>query len=140
MKNLFGILALVGLICTHVVFAQNGDKIFKTATAKEHIATTSENAITSEQIAEKNTLRLSEKLALDVAQTNAIAAINLETAEKAMELRSTLRSTDVRAFKTQLTALYNQRDADIRSLLTQNQIADYNATKADMKALRDNAK
>ena len=83
---------------------------------------------------------MSEKLALDVAQTNAIAAINLETAEKAMELRSTLRSTDVRAFKTQLTALYNQRDADIRSLLTQNQIADYNATKADMKALRDNAK
>jgi hypothetical protein len=36
MKNLFGTFALVGLICTHVVFAQNGDKIFKTATAKQH--------------------------------------------------------------------------------------------------------
>ena len=138
MKNLFGIFALVGLICTQVVFAQNGDKIFKTATAKEHTATNI-NALTSEQIAKENTLQLSEKLALNVSQTNAIAAINLETSERAMHLRSTLRSTNIDAFKTQLTALYAKRDADIRAVLTQSQTANYNATKAQMKAARNNA-
>jgi len=138
MKNLFGTFALVGLICTHVVFAQNGDKIFKTATAKQHTAT-SENTLTSEQIATENTKHLSEKLALNIAQTNAIAAINLQSSEQAMHLRSTLRATNVDAFKTQLKALYSKRDADIRAILTQTQTANYNAAKANMKSLRDNA-
>ncbi|MGB1205418.1 MAG: hypothetical protein ACPG5B_07225 [Chitinophagales bacterium] len=138
MKNLFGTLALVGLICTHVVFAQNGDKIFKTATAKQHTATM-ENVLTSEQIAADNTLLLSKQLTLNANQTKTIAAINLETAEKAMHLRSTLRATNMSAFKTQLTALYTERDANIRSILTQNQTASYNTAKANMKALRSNA-
>ena len=142
MKNLLIVLMTFAAICfTQDTFAQSAkqakqDAIHKTAKVK---ASESEREfITPEARAQKYTSQLTEKLSLSKEQTSKIYDINLNAANQLDELRAD--RVENRNFKRAIKTVQKDRDTKIKTVLNTNQIAQYQQMKADMKAMKENAK
>ncbi len=137
MKKLFGILAVGALVVASQFSAMAGgndaNKVRKAGIVKSVEATVTTSA--TEQ-ATKQTNQISNKLALTPAQTAEIAEINLSTINTINDLRTNVRDTNIRAFKTQVKAAYKSRDAAIKAVLSPVQKTSYTNIQRNIAAQR----
>ena len=142
MKNLLIVLMTFAAVCfTQDTFAQSAKQANKAAiqkTAKVKANETEREFITPEERAQKYTTRLSEKLSLTKEQTSKIYDINLTTANQLDALRANRAGN--RDFKRTVKAAQKNRDAQIKTVLNTDQIKKYQTMKADLKAMKANAK
>ena len=142
MKNLLIVLMTFATICfTQDIFAQNAkqakqDAIHKTGKVKAN--ETEREFITPQERAQKYTDRLAQKLSLTKEQTAKIYDINLTTANELDALRADRAGN--KNFKRAVKAVQKNRDTQIKSVLDNGQIAKYEKMKADIKAMKENAK
>ena len=87
--------------------------------------------VTTEERAQRQTERLTEKLGLSEEQATKIAAINLTAAQKrkAIKKATTEKGTDREALKS----LRSEKRTAIKSILTPEQLTAYEAMKSDRK-------
>ncbi|MGB1205707.1 MAG: hypothetical protein ACPG5B_08685 [Chitinophagales bacterium] len=142
MKNLLIVLMTFATICfTQNTFAQNAKQAKQKAiqkTAKVKATETDREFITAEDRAQQYTNQLVEKLSLTKEQTSKIYNINLNAASQLDALRAN-RAGD-RNFKRSLKSVQKDRDMKIKTVLNTTQSAKYQKMKADMKAMKANAK
>ena len=142
MKNLLIVLLTFATICfTQDTFAQSAKQAKQNAiqkTAKVKATETQREFITPETRAQKYTSQLTEKLTLTKEQTSKVYDINLTAANQLDELRAD--RAENRNFKRAIKAVQKDRDAQIKTVLNTNQVAQYQKMKADMKAMKENAK
>jgi len=92
------------------------------------------NAGTPEERAQKQTEKLTEQLGLSGAQATEVAAINLDYAAKMNALKEA--STERGANREALQTLKTEQQTAIKSVLTADQVAAYEAMKSEGKGKR----
>ena len=86
-------------------------------------------SVDPEQMAEQQTTRMIEQLSLDEAQAAKVQAINLTYAEKIQAVRQDNRGNR-EAMKETLTAIQADKTAELKGILTAEQIESYEALEA----------
>ena len=136
MKNLVCLIALVATIfAVQPTFAQSSARTF---TQAEKVALQKPQYKSTVERSRIMTDKMATQLNLNTQQRQAIYNINLSTAQKIEQLRRA-RITNVQSFKASVKAANLNRDASIKRLLSQEQLATYNAQKQRIKAMKGNA-
>ena len=94
--------------------------------AKEYVLNT-----TPDERATSLTTRMAELLSFNEAQESEVFAINLSTAEKVQQIVE----SDTRKFKKkrQLKKLFKEKDESLRSILSDEQYAEFQQVKDELK-------
>ena len=90
--------------------------------------------IPPEDRAKRQTEMMKDALKLTPDQESKVSAINLKYAKKLNELRATTKDTSL--LKKSAVNLNNQKDADLKKVLTVEQFTSYQKKMAELKAMR----
>lgn len=89
---------------------------------------------TAEQMAERQTVKLTKTLNLSEAQAAQVKAINLKYATERKDIKG--NATQSKTVKEKLKALGEQQQQEIRAVLNEEQLASYDQQKAEMMEKR----